>query len=393
MNILFVTAVLPYPPESGGQIRTYNLLRHLSKRHAITLLSFIRNPDELNHKKEFGFLSDVHMVLRGRAWRARYISRAVTGRYPFLMATYQHSVMRTLIADLSRGADLIHLEPFYVWPSVPRTGLPVVVSEHNIEYGVYSAYVSRFSVPFLKPMLYWDVAKLRYWERQVWRQADALTAVSDADAEVMREASGKPVTVVSNGVDTAVFSPGQGRSRKEPAFLFVGNFRWLPNREAATALLDVVWPALRSAFPASTLTVAGRDMPVSFMRKAKAAGVTALTNVPDIAGVYRSADFLIAPHAIAGGTKFKMLEAMATGLAVVSTPDGVSGLNMTAGRQYLEASTPAEFVAAVTEAWKRPALRAALAKRSREFVQNEYGWSRIAQSLDRVWESTHEKHA
>ena len=122
MNILFVSAVLPYPLHSGGQIRIYNLLKQLSKRHSITLVSFIRDEREREMVRNLAFCHDVHVILRGRVWQPKYIIGAILGKFPLLLATYHHRKMQQLITDLlgSGRFDLVHIEPFYVWPSLPK---------------------------------------------------------------------------------------------------------------------------------------------------------------------------------------------------------------------------------------------------------------------------------
>ena len=393
MNILFVTAVLPYPLHSGGQIRTYNLLRYLSKRHTITLVSFIRSHEELSYASNLSFLKDVHMVMRGRAWRPRYITRALTGRFPFLLATYENSVMQRLLSDLIAGQsfDILHIEPFYVWPSIPKDKIPIVCSEHNIEYNVYASYVSRFSVPILKPLLYWDVAKLKFWERFVWKRADAVTAVSREDAQEIRTVMDIDPAIVPNGVDLDRFTFVRPPKRSAPVCLFVGNFRWLPNREAASKLLDTIWPEIRAAYPNALLRIVGRDMPQTIIQKAKSLGAEALTDVPDIEKEYQQADFLIAPHGIAGGTKFKMLEAMASGTVIVTTPEGVSGIAVKRDVHYLEAVLPEDYKMAIERAWSHKPLRDRMAKDAREFVEKNYSWKHIAETLETVWKQTYEE--
>ena len=392
MNILFITAVCPYPLHSGGQIRIYNLLKLLSKRHNITLVTFIRGHEELAYKDALSFCAGVHMVMRGRAWQARYVMRSVTGKYPFLLATYENYAMRRQIGDLldTGTYDLVHAEPFYVWPSIPAHTLPCVVSEHNIEYDVYTAYVSRFSVRILKPILYWDVTKLKFWERTVWKQADAVTAVSAEDAEVIASGTGTDVSVVPNGVDTDVFRSGRKQVSTDPTFLFVGNFRWLPNRDAAEMLIEHIWPLLKERYPNSRLRIVGRDISGPLAAKIKMSGALISTDVTDITSSYREADFLIAPHAISGGTKFKMLEAMASGTAVITTPEGIAGLGATTGEHYVTARTPQEYADAVTDLWQHPEKRKRITGNARKFVVDRFDWKRSADTLDTVWKKAYE---
>ena len=164
MKVLFVSAVLPYPLHSGGQVRIYNLLKRLSQKHEITLFAFIRDKKEEQYAHDLSFCKKVVTVMRGRAWQARYIFRSLVASYPFLYATYNNAMMRTrLTKELTNPYDLIHAEPGYVWLSLPETRLPTVVSEHNIEHEVYERYAEHFRAPLLRPLLRWDVAKMDVW--------------------------------------------------------------------------------------------------------------------------------------------------------------------------------------------------------------------------------------
>lgn len=391
MNILVVSAVLPYPLYSGGQIRMYNLLKRLSLKHKITLVSFIRDEKERVHIKDLSFLHDVHMIHRGRAWQLKYILRALVTRVPFLLSTYTNGHMHSMLTDLLKknAFDLIHLEPFYVWPSIPNTTVPIVVSEHNVEHQVYEDYVKRLMWP-LRILGMIDVSRLKRWEQYVWRKVSHVTTVSENDKYVVDAyLSFDASSVVSNGVDTDVFAYQKRVLKNKKNFLFVGNFRWLPNINAAQRLLDHIWPKIKDAFPDSTLTIVGRDMPESLVSRATSR-VFCKTDVLDIKDEYANAFALLAPMTIAGGTKFKVLEAFASGLPVVSTKEGVEGIACADGQEVLLADTPKEFVDQL-KTLDTNEHGEKLTKAARILVEKAYNWDSIAKSLDSVWRHTHEK--
>ena len=387
MKILFVSAILPYPLFSGGQVRIYNLLKRLSKKHEITLCAFIREDGEKAYRKNLSFCKDVICIKRGYAWQPRYLLRALFGKYPFLLATYDHPAMKRRIYHLlsSQKFDLLHLEPFYVWPSVPHKLVPMVIAEHNIEYTVYRRYAERFSISLLRPFLSWDVGKLFGWERTVWRKAAAVTAVSASDARVITSYLSHDAYLVPNGVDPTSFPFSAPRVRAEKRALFVGNFRWLPNRQAASELIQHIWPAIIRRYPGATLTIVGRHIPKVLKMQAAKRGITVSGEVADISQSYRDSDVLLAPHAIAGGTKYKILEAMASGTPVVTTPHGAEGLLADPDEHYLEARTVAEFVAQTGKIWEDRTLASDIARRARALIEENYTWDTIAARLDTVW--------
>lgn len=387
MKILFVSAVLPYPLHSGGQIRIYQLLSRLSRNHEITLVSFIRQEGERALAKHLSFCKRVIMVRRGSAWRAKYLVSALFGVYSFLLATYSNTGMRRVLKDLlGESFDLVHLEPFYVWPSFPRGSVPVVVSEHNIEYQVYSAYARQSAWAALRPFMFVDIFKLRFWEQLVWRQAKVVTAVSREDARIIKNSSGRDARIIPNGVDTTQFrfAPRQ-KEGKDPVLLFVGDFKWFPNRDATTVLVRDIWPGVQKTYPNAVLRIVGRHMASGLKGMMTRAGAQVRENVADISKEYRDADMLVAPHAIAGGTKFKMLEAFASGLPVVTTPQGVAGLEVRADREYLEAASPSEFLTQITRLLKTPSTGATISRAARAVIEEKYSWDAIAKSLEQVW--------
>lgn len=392
MKILFVSALLPYPLHSGGQIRVYNLLKRLGEKHEITLCAFVRDTNEVGFVDKLRFCRYVYVIHRGRAWQPRYLIKTVFGRYPFLLTTYDNRAMHELIDGLIKpGAyDLVHLEPFYVWPSVPDVTLPMVVSEHNIEYAVYETYVRRFPIPLVRPLMFIDTLKLRFWEGYVWRKADAVTSVSEADAAVIRKLSGQTPTVVPNGVDLASFRYQVHKNDgKGPKLLFVGNFAWLPNRDAAQKLVHDIWPVVKQRFPQAKLKVVGRNMSASLRRRLKSVGADWAEDVANIEGEYHQADMLVSPTTIGGGTKFKILEAFASGLPVVTSKEGVLGIAVKAGEHYLEANATGEYVAQIAKLWENSQIRELVTKVARKLVEEKYNWDQIADTIDGVWRQTY----
>lgn len=370
----------------------YNLLKRLSLKHKITLVSFIRDEKERVHKKDLSFCHEVYMINRGRAWQARYIARAVFTRMPFLLSTYTNGKMHRLLTDLlaKNTYDLLHLEPFYVWPSIPNTDVPIVVSEHNVEYEVYSEYVKKISFLPLRFLLGMDVEKLKRWERYVWRKADSLTAVSTHDRFVMEEYLSFSTYLVANGVDTETFAFKKKQSDGKKNILFVGNFRWLPNIDAAEWLIDDIWPRIARRFPDSTLRIVGRNMPKRILNRTSSR-VVCLTDVSDIRDEYNKAFALLAPMTIAGGTKFKVLEAMASGVPVISTREGIEGIDCEDDKHVLIAKTSQSFVEKLLRLDRDRVFMDTLTKNARTLVETSYNWNSIAKDLEVAWKGTHGK--
>lgn len=392
MKIIFVSALFPYPLHSGGQVRMFNLIKKLSQKHEITLFSFIRSESENAFKKNVSFCSKVITVMRGGAWQGRYVIPAVTGTYPLLMSTYNNSQMRDLIADeLAKTAyDGIHIEPGYIWPCLPKTNLPVVVSEHNIEHEVYAGFVRQSA---LRLPLWLDVWKLKMWEAKIWKKAAKVTAVSEEDKKYISASSGsKKVDVINNGVDLSTFAykPKNKRMSEAMTYVYIGNFAWIENQDAVKYLLSEIWPAISRRYPKATLRIVGKNLPGDIKNMARDERVIFLDSVDRIQTELQNADIMLAPIRIGGGTKYKILEAMASGLPVITTKQGAMGLHAKHNKELFIAESGKDILKCVDmiadSGWRLNVVSAA-----RKLIESQYSWDSIAEKLDDIWKGAYGK--
>ncbi len=396
MKILFVSAVFPYPLYSGGQIRIYNLLKELSKDHEISLFSFIRSDTERQYIDKLSFCKRVETVYRGHAWQPGYVLHSVFGEYPFLLSTYDNASMRQLLTQTLQSDmyDLIHLEPGYVWPSLSAHSIPVVVSEHNIEHTIYEQYVRQFPIVPLRPLLFADVLKLKFWEKKIWKSASHVVTVSEDDKNyVSGVVDSSKISVVPNGVDLQQFPFAQKKEKGEaPTFLFVGNFLWMQNLDAVKFLISDIWPRIKEMYPKGTLRIVGKRLP-EYLRRRMSNGIMLLEHVEEIADEYKKADVLLAPIRIGGGTKFKILEAMAMGVPVVTTKRGAEGLEVANRKEVYIADAAEDVVVAIKDILTDTPKRNAIIRAARIVIEEKYSWKNIARKLDSVWnEVAHAKN-
>ena len=262
-----LTPYLPWPLNSGGQIRTYNLLKNLAHKHEISLFSFIRDDDE---KKYVGKLKPycrkIMLFKRTQSpWAIRNILLAGLTPYPFLVCIYLSKAAKdALTQELNQEKyDIIHAETFYVMPNIPATEIPTLLVEQTIEYLGYQTYTAQTAMPFLRPMLYIDVIKLKFWEKHYWRKADRVFAVSSEDKKVMQELiPGLEVGVIPNGVDADYYAEKKLPRKSPPCVMYgVTNFEWLQNVEAVRELVTKVWPGIIAKVPGVRLWIVGRMIP------------------------------------------------------------------------------------------------------------------------------------
>jgi len=391
MKILMLTPYLPYPLHSGGQIRTYNLLKNLSQKHQITLFSFIRSDEEkqyINELKKFCY--QVKVFLRRRPWDIRNLLLAAFTPYPFLVSIYLSRKLKQAIAyELSVGNyDLIHAETFYVMPNLPKTNsVPTLLVEQTIEYLVYQKFVETTRLWFLKPLLYLDVIKIKLWEKFFWRQAAWLAAMSESDKKIMQQQVAKKlkINIVANGVDTQFFTQPSSIRQANSTVLFVGNFKWLPNKDAAKFLVNQIWPKILAKLPSAKLLIVGRNPTPDILKLDQAPRVTVKSDVADIRPVLKSASVLLAPIRNGRGTKYKVLEAMASGLPVVTTKLGIEGINCQ--DSVLVAETSSGLAAKTIKVLSNNQLSRYLAAKAKKIVYAQYNWPIISHQLDTIYQN------
>lgn len=390
MKILMLTPYLPYPLFSGGQIRTYNLLKNLANKHEITLFSFIREEEEKKYTSELEkYCFEVVVFKRRPAWDFRNILLAGFTPFPFVMiATYLSLSFREAVAKelKSSSYDLIHAEPFYMMPNIPSTKIPTLLVEQTIEYLVYKKYVDDFPYKLLKPFMYFDILKLKFWEEYYWRKATSLVTMSEEDKKIMRQAvPGKTIDIVANGVDIEFFAKTKIKRPSVPTVLFVGNFKWLPNKDAAKFLTFKIWPKIKKVIPQAKLWIVGKNPTPEILSLGQQKDVIVEGRIEDIREAFGKASVLLAPIRNGRGTKYKVLEAMAAKLPVVSTPLGIEGIEAKDKKEVLVASNAADLAKQTIKILKTPQLGKEIAASAFLLIKKKYNWKLIASHLDKIY--------
>lgn len=395
MKILMLTPYLPYPPQSGGQTRSYNLIKKLSEHHEISLFSLVKDDSEKKNVKELKkYCKKVRVFNRSKSpWTLRNVLLTGFSQYPFL-------VIRNLVTEEKRAIreelrkekyDLIHAECFYVMPHIPKTKIPILMVEQTIEYSVYKHFVEDQAPFWVRPLLWLDVFKLKHWETTIWKSADRVVAMSDSDKKAMiKLVPGLNIEVVPNGVDIEYYSKARKVDLTNPKVLYVGNFKWLQNVEAVEFLLDKVWPKIKMAIPNLKLWIVG--MNITEKIKEKAVGDIEITEaMPDIRDAYLNATVLVTPIKGPGGTRLKILEAMASGMPIATTSVGAEGLEVSNGKHVLISDNMDQLAELAVKIIKDKQLAQRLGENARKFVIEKYSWQISADTLDRIYKETVKK--
>lgn len=385
-----LTPYLPYPLLSGGQIRSYNLLKNLSKKHQITLVALIKNDTEKKYIANIQRYCHKVIVAKRpeKPWTFKNIIKTVFGLYPFLVVrNYSDSARKKVIEELDNETfDLIHAETFYVMPHIIKTKIPMILVEQTIEYLVYQHFVNTIKFFPVRWLLSIDVYKIHYWEKHFWQQAKAVIAMSHSDKKKMQENVPRlDVKIVPNGVDCSVFKFNKKNINQTPKLLFVGNFKWLQNREAVIKLVKYIWPIISKKIPQSTLWIVGK-FPTAEILALKNKQIIISDNIENINEAYNRSDILIAPIYGPGGTRYKILEAMASGVPVITTSFGIEGLGVSDGIEAIVRDTPEDIAEAAINILRQPKLYSSLAENANKMVRIKYNWATIANQLDKIYE-------
>lgn len=431
MKILMLTPYLPFPPASGGQIRTLNLLKYL-KNHEVTLVCLYKSESEKQYAKQLEqYCKKIIICKRAEGpWQIKNIAKSIFTFLPFLIVRNYSSEAKNAIHQLLQTDqfDVIHAETFYIMPHIPKTNIPILLVDQTIEFKVYQHFVSRFiehfsfkipsyeHVPFsrrvkqlsliifftlfqffikhtpflIRLALSIDILKLRYWETYYWRQASVVATVSPSDQKVIAElAPATKTTIIPNGAGDEMFvSQLSAKDVKQPKLLFVGNFYWLQNTEAALYLINDIAPLIKAAIPNVEIIIAGQDAK-NKLSKVHDTSVRIITLPPNntdlVRKLYQNATLFIAPIFGPGGTRLKILAAMASGLPVISTKVGVEGLRVIPDRDVCLAQTPEEFTKEIVSILNNPTKFQLIREHAYETAKSSYTWKNIAKSLESVY--------
>jgi len=391
MKILMLTPYLPYPLLSGGQIRTYNLLKKLGQKHQITLFALIKNEEEKQYVQELEkYCHKVKVFKRSeKPFTLNNIVKTIFSSFPFLVIRNQAKGSLEAVSQeiANNDYDLIHAETFYMMPHIPACKIPIILVEQTIEYLGYQSYVKKLPF-FLRQLLSIDVRKIYRFEKHYWRKAKRLIVMSEEDREFIgKELSKEKIDVVANGVDTKWFAAKNRQISIQPTILSVGTFKWLPNIEAVDFLVKEIWPLIKQKVSNARLLIVG-NAPT---KRVIAYGqndpqITVMGRVEDIRDAFNQADVLLAPVFSGKGTRYKILEAMASGTPVVASKIAVEGLKIKNAEQVLQSNQAAELADLTVKVLNDKNLWQKLSQNGKEFVSKNYDWDLISSKLDKIYQ-------
>ena len=393
MKILWVKAGGLVPPDTGGKIRSYNVLRELARRHSVTFFSFYAAHDNDIHpdlKNIFNRVVCLPLKLPAPKSPAELLDYGIRlfSSQPYNITKYcRPEVRRQLRALLKQETYDVILCDFMVaagvipwdWPT------PKVLFTHNVEATIWRRHYQVAANPLWKAISWLEWRRMEAAERRYLRLADQVLTVSETDRDAFAPfMETEKLTVIPTGVDVEYFQPMPAEEAPN-SLVFTGSMDWLPNEDAIFYFVDAILPLIKRQCPEVSLEVVGRSPSRKLQALAQQEKSMRLTGwVEDIRPFVARGSICIVPLRIGGGTRLKIFEAMAMSKAVVSTTVGAEGLPVQAGENILLADTPNDFAESVVSLLREPNERKRLGTSARALVQEKYSWPKVAESFARI---------
>ncbi len=394
MTILQLAPRMPWPLTDGGAIGIFNITKSLAELgHSITLVTFpLENKDETREAAEaLSKYAKVELVSRSLPARWKVLLRTLfRGAYPIERRMMPEMFVRLKQILERERFDIVHLDhshmgKYGLWIK-QKYGLPVVLREHNFEALIYERFASTEPNPLKRLVAKIHGQRLKQEEIHFLNSFDAIAAITEADAAIMRKhAPNAALKVIPAGVDTEYFHP-RDLAEDEDRILWVGSLEWDPNYDAVRYFLTSIFPLIQKQRPHVQFDVIGKNSE-RLRRFAAPFGdrVQLLGRVPDVRDYLARSAVLVVPLRIGGGMRLKLLDFFASGKAVVATTIAAEG-NL--GRDNFElriADTPAEFASSVVTLLVASALRKSLGNAARSLVEREYSWQVIGERFEQLY--------
>lgn len=402
MNILFLSQIIPYPPDAGPKVKTWHVLRYLAGQgHAITLLAFVR-PEEMAHVQSLHEVCrrvETVPITRSRLRDVGYLLKSQLSGRPFLVERDDLAAMRRAVTAALRREpfDVVYCDQLtmtqFVRTLPPGSGARRIFDAHNATWAITERMGANAPLP-LRAVLALETRRIVRYESAIVRGFEHTLAVTDIDRDALLHAVAATdgaaaaaahaarIVTVPITIDTERYRPIP-RPNPGPAIMTLGTLHYPPNADGIRWFVDDVLPLVRARIPDATLTIVGKNPPADLLRRAQHdPAVTVTGYVPSLTPYMAAAGTLVVPVRAGGGMRVRILEAFACAMPVVTTTVGLEGIDAVPGRDVLVADTPADFADAVVRLLQDDALNRRLAAAGRALVTAVYDWQAALPRLD-----------
>lgn len=397
MNILWLSHFVPYPPKGGCFQRSHNLLKEVARKNDVYIIA-LRNKASTHPLSEMQmaktelekFCKQVHLIdissrISGISFYILAMRSLLQGR-PLSVSLFRFDEMRSCIKQLCGEVrfDVVHYDTISLAEYFHDVGkVPKVLNHHGVESFMMRRRIG--TEPNLLKKLYFQIEsrRLRRYEEEHCAKFQRNIAVSELDKSMLEQiAPTARFETIENGVDIRYFSPCNNYNRKD-RLIFAGRLDQYSNRDAIIHFCTTVWPQVRDAIPEMYFTIIGSNPPHRLVEIAKNdKRIELLGYVDDVRPYFARAMAVVCPIRDGGGTRVKILDAMAMGMPIISTTIGCEGIDVVPGVDLLIADKPGEFIEQILVLYNDDGLRATLGARARTKAQEIYSWDIIGEKLN-----------
>lgn len=389
LRILWIKTELLHPVDKGGRIRTYQMLRALSRQHHVTYLALddgTAAPDAAECAREYCdrvIRVPFHPPQKGSPSFYAALVANIASPLPYAVDRYRVSALTERLREHCAygSADIVVCDFLAPSINVPKDlGVPLVLFQHNIEAMIWQRHAQVAGSAFKRMYMKSQWRRMHVFEAAECRRVDSVIAVSPQDAEYFRHEYGvRRSAHVPTGVDTDFFTPRDVTLRRDGAMVFVGSMDWLPNEDGICWFAEAILPRIVAAVPHATLTIVGRNPTKRVLALHNPArGVVVTGSVPDVRPHVASAAVCIVPLRVGGGTRLKIFEGMAMALPTVSTTIGAEGLPVENGEHLLIGDTPESFATQCIALLSDPQRAMQIGASAHVLVSTNFSWDGVA---------------
>jgi polysaccharide biosynthesis protein PslH len=387
MKILFICHRFPYPPNRGGKIRPFQMIRHLGRKHSVTVASLAHSEQELQEGTELSRHCDevIAEVVASTARWSHAVAALPTAR-PSSSAYFWSSRLRQRILEAASRIkpDVVWVHCAFMAQYAQGIAAPLRIMDYgDLDSGKWLDY-SHFRKFPLSLGYALEGRKLRRDEKRIANSFDQCTFTAPGELEEFRSwGLHKTGRLIPNGVDFDYFKRRE-KATEDPTIVFVGRMDYFPNVQAASEFARNVFPKIRQRVPTAQFCIVGSNPVIRVRELGAIPGVTVTGSVPDVRPHLAKAMVAIAPLRVARGTQNKILECMAVGVPVVASPQASRGVQAVAGQHMLVGDTDEKFCGQVLALFEDAHLRNQIAVAAREQLERMHCWARSMEIVDEI---------
>ena len=396
MNILYLAHRIPYPPNKGDKIRSFNEIKFLSRNHHVDLVCLADDPDDLHYAADLEkYCRHVEVFPLNKAIaKIRGVLSLAGGSSISVGYFYQKNMQQCidrLLQENSYAAALCFSSTMaeYIYKS-KSAKLPsrLIMDFCDVDSDKWLQYATdaRFPMNYVYQL---ENRRLIFYEKLIYQSFNASILISEAEKSLFLNvcSDDSKINVVPNGVDFKYFSAqaiAQQEKRDHPVLVFTGAMDYHANVDGVIWFCNEIWPELKKHFANLTFYIVGSHPDPAVKDLEKYDGVVVTGFVDDIRDYYAMADVCVVPLRMARGVQNKVLEAMSMGKAVVTTPKANAGILAEDGEQLLIASDVGNFIKKIELLLKNSDKRESLEKKARGFVVDHYDWDKNLKNLEKT---------